>query len=235
MLCRIADFNFEINNKYFILPIHCKDYIIDDNNDIDYTIDLSDEQIESEVDVEGEHTVAYLESIAAYRQIGEWLPLKNAFVLHAVTVDVGGVGVAFAARSGTGKSTHMMLWQKHLGDKMLVVNGDKPIVRFFDENKIYAYGNPWNGKEHLGCNMRTELKHICFIERAEKNETEPLSKGEALDLILNQVYMPNNQAAAFNTFLLIDKLLSYCTLWRIKCNMDISAAETAYAAILGKE
>ena len=65
------------------------------------------------------------------RKLAEWLPLHDAFVLHSATFDVDGVGVVFAAHSGTGKTTHMLLWQKLLGDKMTIVNGDKPIVRFF--------------------------------------------------------------------------------------------------------
>ena len=79
---------------------------------------------------------------AAYTDIAEKIPLSNAFVLHSATIDVEGVGVAFSAHSGTGKTTHMNLWQELLGDKMVVVNGDKPIVRFFDEepNQPYAYG-----------------------------------------------------------------------------------------------
>ena len=77
-------------------------------------------------------------SIAAnfcgFRAFAEQLPHYNAFVLHSATFDVSGVGVAFAAHSGTGKTTHMMLWQKLLGERMTIVNGDKPIVRFFDES-----------------------------------------------------------------------------------------------------
>ena len=38
-----------------------------------------------------------------------------------------------------------------------------------------------------------------------------------------------------NTVGLIDRLLSSCKLWEIRCNMDISAAETAYEAIFEKE
>ena len=108
-------------------------------------------------------------------------------------------------------------------------------MRFFDEetNTPYAYGTPWNGKEHLGCNMRTPLKHICFIERAEQNSCERVSKTDAVNLIFNQVYMPKDPMAAMNTVGLIDRLLSSCELWKIKCDMDISAAETAYNTILG--
>ena len=169
--------------------------------------------------------------------IAEWLPLHDAFLLHSACFDVNGIGVAFAAASGTGKTTHMLLWQQLLGDKMTVVNGDKPIVRFFEDEPEtpYAYGTPWCGKERLGCNMRTPLKHICFIERADKNSCEPIDKSDAVNLIFNQVYMPKDPAAMMKTMQLIDRLLSCCKLWKIKCNMEPDAAETSFNAIFGKE
>lgn len=176
-------------------------------------------------------------TILIYHKLAEWLPLHNAFVLHSAVFDVDGTGIALAAHSGTGKTTHMLLWQKLIGDRLKIVNGDKPIVRFFDDEPEtpYAYGTPWNGKEHLGCNMRTPLKNICFIERAEKNSCEEMTKSEAADLLFNQVYMPKDPQAAINTLQLINRFISCCKLWKIKCNMDIDAAQTAYNKIFETE
>ena len=128
----------------------------------------------------------------------------------------------------------MNLWQELLGDKMTVVNGDKPIVRFFDDEPEmpYAYGTPWNGKEHMGCNMRTPLKHICFIERSETNYVEKANKKDIVNHIFNQVYMPKDPVAIMNTMQLIDRLLNCCNLWVIHCNMEPEAAEIAYNAII---
>ena len=156
-------------------------------------------------------------------------------MLHSACFDVEGTGVVFAAHSGTGKTTHMLLWQKLLGDKMTIVNGDKPIVRFFEDepNVPYAYGTPWNGKERLGCNMRTPVKHICFIERSETNYVEKLEPSEIIDLIFNQVYMPKDPVAVANTMGLINRFINCCSIWKIHCYMDISAAEVAYNNIFG--
>ena len=109
-------------------------------------------------------------------------------------------------------------------------------VRFFDDEPEcpYAYGTPWNGKERLGCNMRTPLKHICFIERSLTNSCEPMDKKDAVDLMFNQVYMPTDPQAAMCTMQLIDRLLSSCKLWKIKCNMEPQAAEVAYNTIFAE-
>ena len=233
MKCRIAHFNIDFKYNYRHLRDICTSFNFDFIN-TDLFIDLSLDEIKFEKysSIEDLH-FCYFESILAHRKLAEWLPTHGAFVLHSACFDVGGVGVAFAAHSGTGKTTHMRLWKEYLGDKMVVVNGDKPIVRFFEDEPEtpYAYGTPWNGKEGLGCNMRTPMKHICFIERAEENSCEPMGSGEAIDLIFNQVYMPKDPLAVLATMQLINRFINSCTLWKIKCNMDISAAEVAYKTI----
>lgn len=236
MFFKIADFNIKLKNVYDgverFLPEYC---VTDVEPDLIFETEFKDLQSEVKVDLNNykDTPAPYLEFITLHRKLAECLPDNNAFLLHSATFDVDGVGVAFAAHSGTGKTTHMMLWQKLLGDKMTIVNGDKPIVRFFDDEPEtpYAYGTPWNGKEILGCNMRTPLKHICFIERSITNSVEPMQKSDVVDLIFNQVYMPKDPMAAMNTMQLIDRLLSCCKLWKIKCNMNPEAAEVAYNTI----
>lgn len=233
---RIADINLDIKCNYSYFEKHSEDYYIEDNSP-DITFGCTKEEIDLENDKsEIQYSQNYLEFIAISRKIAEFLSQYDGFVFHSACFDVDGVGVAFAAHSGTGKSTHMMLWQKYLGDKMTVVNGDKPIVRFFEDepNTPYAYGTPWNGKEKLGCNMRTPLKHICFIERSETNYVEKIESKDAIDRIFNQVYMPKDPIAVMNTMSLINRLIDCCDLWVIHCNMDISAAETAYKKIFNK-
>lgn len=229
----IADFKILYDARGFTLAKLCENYVCDFDKP-DFSKSITDTEIDNERLLSNQnYSNGYYESIRAYRDFAEWLPLHNAFVLHSAVFDVDGTGIALAAHSGTGKTTHMLLWQKLLGDRLKIVNGDKPIVRFFDEEPHipYAYGTPWNGKERLGCNMRTPLKHLCFIERAEKNSCEKMGKQEAVNLIFNQVYMPKDSAAAVETMKLINRLISSCRLWKIKCNMDIEAAETAYNKI----
>lgn len=238
MFCKMADFIIEFHNNGGNFQ-KLEEFCGCSRRKTDMFIKVTKDEAFAERAISGNKDL-FLGDYAvsnALRKIAEWIPLHGAFLLHSACFDVNGTGVAFAAHSGTGKTTHMLLWQKLLGDKMTVVNGDKPIVRFFEDEPEtpYAYGTPWCGKEHLGCNMRTPLKHICFIERADKNSCEPLDKSDAVNLIFNQVYMPKDPAAMMKTMQLIDRLLSCCTLWKIRCNMESDAAETSFNAIFGKE
>ena len=237
MIYCFADYFIKVNCVHSYTYNQCSNFIVESSY-FDYDLSVGkDDIIHEKCDLNRNFNIAYIESICLYRKLAEWLPLHNAFVLHSAVFDVDGTGIALAAHSGTGKTTHMLLWQKLIGDRLKIVNGDKPIVRFFDDEPEtpYAYGTPWNGKEHLGCNMRTPLKHICFIERAEKNSCEEMTKTEAVDLLFNQVYMPKDPQAAINTLQLINRLISCCKLWKIKCNMDIEAAQTAYNKIFETE
>ena len=234
MKCRFADINYDISNIYEGVAKRCEEYSIPNDAVCDEKIAITKEDIDSEKNDCG-YSPQYLEFIALCRKISDKLPLRNAFLMHSAVFEVKGAGIALAAASGTGKTTHMMLWQKLLGERLTIVNGDKPFVRFFENEPEtpYAYGSPWNGKEGLSCNKRVPLRHICFIERAEENSCEPIGADEALNLIFNQLYIPKEPSAAASALSLTDRLITSCKLWRIRCNMDISAAQTAYNAIFG--
>lgn len=231
MIYSLADFKIEYEGIFGEVEKISAEYLAD--GEPDFSLNVSKEDIEFERTVaEQNFNERILETTAFYRKLAENLPEREAFVLHSALFDVEGEGVAFGALSGTGKTTHMLLWKELLGDKMTIVNGDKPIIRF-NENIPFGYGTPFCGKEHLGCNTKTQLKHICFIERSKENSCERLTANQALDLIFTQVYMPQNASGVVSTMELVNKLLNYCSLWKIKCNMDISAAKTAYNTIFG--
>ena len=232
---KIAEFLVKIENEDIMIS-HKSGYSIDPVDNPDLIISTTPQDVETERKLSvidyGENEYRFT---AIQRKFAEWLPSRDAFVLHSAVFDVDGVGVAFAAHSGTGKTTHLRLWKKFLGEKMRIVNGDKPVIRFFPEEKEtpYGYGSPWSGKERFGTDSRTVLKHICFIERATENSVVPMRKEDAINRIFNQVYMPHTPMGVMKTMELIDRLLSSCQLWQINCNMELSAAQTAYEGIFG--
>lgn len=236
MLYSLADFKIEYSAKYPRFELMCQNY--ESTGTPDFSLSVSDEDIEFEKSVsEIPTTIGYLETVSFYRKLGEKLPTLDAFILHSALFDVDGVGIALTAVSGTGKTTHMSLWKKLMGERMKIVNGDKPIVRFFADEpfKPYGYGTPWSGKEKYNTNMKTPLRHLCLIERAKENSCEKMQPAEALDFIFNQIYMPSDPMARVATVLLVDRLLKSCNLWRVRCNKELDAATTAYNAIFGKE
>ena len=224
---RLAELNIEIENKHEYIYRMCSDYLTSEA--ADFCISASEEEISAECTGEIQDR-GYLESLAVYRKIAEKILDFNGFLMHGVAIDVNGWGVAFLAKSGVGKSTHAKLWAEVFKDKITVINGDKPLIRITD-NKIFAYGSPWAGKEKLHANGKTELKKICFIERSDTNECLSMNKGEVLKRLINQVYIPKDKTSLCLILEYIEKLIQNCEFYLIKCNTDISAAKIAYKGI----
>lgn len=233
MVCKLADFVVDFKNPSVAVQDFLKDYVTTEKPQFQIEVS-SDEIAHARTLTTATNSIVQAELTAFYIKLLSVFPLYGAMFLHASLIDVDGVGVAFAALSGTGKSTHTLLWQKLLGKRVEIINGDKPIIRFMD-NIPYGYGTPWNGKEHWGKNAKTPIKHICFIERSEQNSCEKITSQQALKSIFNQLFIPKDPAAALKTLELLDKLFNSATVWVIKCNTDISAASTAYNTIFGEE
>lgn len=230
---KVADFIVEIHNRYDFIRNQCKKYLYEgDGCDIVASCTLEDIENEKKIITEECYTDGYIESVCLYRSLCLQLPQNDAFVMHAAVIGVDEYAYAFTARSGTGKSTHIKQWRKYLGDRVYVVNGDKPILRFID-GKLYAYGTPWCGKEGWNNNIRAELKALCFLERAQENKIEPLSSEESAARIMKQILMPKDALGAIKTLELVDKMLNCTGLWKLGCNISIEAGKIAYEAMSG--
>lgn len=229
---KIADINILVHNKYEFTRLFCSDYLTDEAA-IDLEVSCTDEEIleeikASEIDV----TPEYVENVCIHRAIAERLAEFDAFLFHSALLECDGLGIAFAAHSGVGKSTHVGLWKKVYGDRVRIINGDKPIVRFINGQAI-AYGTPWLGKEGEGVNDSCPLKAVCFISRGSENS---IKKTDPFDVILElfgQVYVPKLQNNAEKTLELLDRFTSITDFYSLKCNMMNDAAITAHKGILG--
>ena len=233
VLAKIAGINVEFNTLISDLSNVCKSYIVSDVKP-DIIVTVTQDEVEGEKSLapfEEDVSLEICESICAHRGLCKQIWKFDALVLHCATFAVDGRAIAFAAKSGTGKTTHMRLWKRYLGDKMIAINGDKPIIRFFD-GVPYAHGTPWRGKEGFGKNMAAPLTDICFIERDTNNSVVPTTKEDALNRIFNQILLPNDPMGSVKTLQMVDDILNKCNLWIIKCNMEPEAAEVAYNQII---
>ncbi len=178
------------------------------------------------------HSDDQIEELAVYRKIAECMPLFDTVLMHGSCVAVDGEGFLFTAKSGTGKSTHARLWCRLLGDRAIMINDDKPLVRISNGGAV-IYGTPWSGKHRLNTNCAVPLKAVCVLERAEQNNIHRITAAEAYPFLLQQIYRPSEASAAVRTVQLIEKLPGSVDLWRLGCNMELEAAQIAYGAMKG--
>lgn len=230
MKIRIAGLNVEILNKFPLCEQLCREYLAAFER-ADITVCVDDAEITREAEIAKEPvTAAEAEFACIYRNIAKKLPDFDAFVFHAAVLAHNGVAYAFSAPSGTGKSTHVRLWQQEFGSAVQILNGDKPILRFLD-GTLYAFGTPWCGKEHQSRNTRAPLDALAFLERAERNQISRITDEEAVRRLYHQILMPGEDAKNLYFLDLLDRMLQTVPVYLLKCNMHPEAAHVALAGM----
>lgn len=238
---KFADADVEICSLYDEVQLLCRDYKCGEKPE--FTVDITQAHIERERErsaaedrKEGiavrHFRDSYLETLAVYREIAEQMCERDVLLFHGSAVAVDGNGYIFTAKSGTGKSTHTRLWREYLGDRAVMINDDKPLIRI-DGDGARVYGTPWDGKHRISSNVSAPLKAICILERAENNSIVRISPVQALPMLLQQVCRVQSPEGMKKLLSLMDRLAESVSLYRLSCNMDISAAETSYNAMKG--
>lgn len=154
---------------------------------------------------------------------------QNAFFLHSSFISMNGKAVLFSAKSGVGKSTQAALWGKHRQAE--VINGDKAGILV--ENGVYACGVPFCGTSGICQNRVLPLGAIVLLGQATENKIRRLKGLEALQNILQNVYLdllaPNEQTMIFD---LLIKLLETVPVYSFECTPDEKAVEILENALL---
>ncbi|MBQ3708520.1 MAG: hypothetical protein II889_11520 [Clostridia bacterium] len=231
-LYRLGDRNILIHSIFQHIHQYCTQYQSDGVPDFTVTITPADIAFERERATRNCED-DYLETLAVYRKIAEKMPDYDTVLMHGSAVAVDGEAFLFAAPSGTGKSTHTRLWREVFGERAVMVNDDKPLVRIA-ENGATVYGTPWNGKHHLDSNIAVPLRAICLLERDQTNHIHEITPQEALPALVRQTYRPLDPAAMVKTLTLLDRLKSNTRFYRLGCNMEREAAQVAYRGMKGQ-
>lgn len=237
----LADFCVEINSIYKTTRTFCRDYLCEGTPEFSVTISPKDitferEKSAKEDKLEGipvrQFSDEYLETLAVYRKICTHLLEREVLLFHGSAIAVDGVAYLFTAKSGTGKSTHTALWRQVFGERAVMINDDKPLLKIMPEG-VLVCGTPWNGKHGLGCNKMVPLKAICVLERAEQNAITPMDAAEALPMLMQQSFRTGTPGGTVLLFDILDKLTKRVQLYRLGCNMDPQAAIVAYEGMKG--
>ena len=173
-------------------------------------------------------TDEYLETLALYRKIVTKAAKYGVLLMHGSAIAVDGKAYIFTAESGTGKSTHTRLWRELLGEKAVMINDDKPLIRLKDGN-VKVYGSAWNGKHRLGSNTCADLSAICILNRGETNTIGKIEDAKSVfPYMLQQTFRPKDRENMIKTVELLDNLLEKVNVYELHCNMEIDAAVVSY-------
>lgn len=166
------------------------------------------------------------ESLCIYRAIAEQLPQFDRFVFHGAAIEYDSSAYLFTAPSGTGKTTHINLWHKYLGEKVDIINGDKPIISVDKTSTVY--GTPWAGKEGYQRNASAPLKAICILKQGKENKITKLEVAEAVNHLMRQVYLPSDPSALSKTLELLGTVIENTPVYILECDISKQAFETSF-------
>ena len=231
---KIADVVFDAEHIYKYSACLCENYRYSGDEKPEFSAIVTQKDIEAEKAQEGAEKFPdyYLESLALFRKLCDYvLSCRQGIIFHSSAVAVDGKAYLFTAPSGTGKSTHARLWREMLGDRVVMINDDKPIIRFID-GAFYVYGTPWNGKHRLDTNTRAEIAAICEIRQAKINKIRKISPSEMLLVVFNQTIRPKDPDKMENLLGILDKLLTTVPLYRLECDISEDAAKTSFSAMV---
>ena len=230
---RIADLLIEIEARYELTKSTCRDYLVETDEVPDFSIAVSEEEIAATHAGLADCSLAYAENYAIFRKIATEAAERGAVLLHAAVIEVDGCAYAFSAPSGTGKSTHILLWRKRLGKRVDIINGDKPFLRIKD-GVLTVYGSPFSGKEGWQRNASAPLKGLCFLFRAEENSIERLmDERTIMPRVFAQMLKTPSEKGISETLRCADTLIKDVPIYTLGCNISLEAAEIAFRAMTG--
>ena len=232
---KIAGVNIGIKSIFDEVYDLCKDYVTFDEPDFCVETDEGDAAFEREcamreASFEGvkyyDFPDSYLETLAVYRKIAVGMLRYDAFLMHGAVVGLHGSAYMFTAPSGVGKTTHTNFWLEKFPDAF-IINGDKPILRFIDD-RVYACGTPWAGKEGKNTDTMLPLRSVCILTRGAENEIETVDFGAIYPVLIAQTYRSSKAKDVADTMRLIKKLGEKPQFYLLKCNLDPESARVAF-------
>lgn len=223
MLCRIAELLTEIPATDDMI-VRCREYLTHDADGADIVIRAELYKPDMWEHLSEDDNIYLQSGFMFYRKLLRY----NGLMMHSSAVEMEGRAYLFSGPCGMGKSTHTRLWQQVFGDKAQVFNDDKPALRRL-EDRWYAYGTPWCGKDGINQNKKVPLGGICFLRRGEENSIRRLEPLEATKYILSQTTRKLNKVENLDLLIShVDKLVREIPIYELFNKPVPEAAQLSY-------
>ena len=175
--------------------------------------------------LQGSCSPSFVENNALHALLASALLDYNVLLMHGSALCMDGEAYIFTAPSGTGKSTHARLWRETFGDRVWMINDDKPLVKV-EEERAVVYGSPWCGKHKLGCNGSARLKAVVELTRDSRNHIEAVK--EPFPYLMQHIWRPEDRNRMQKVLDLEKRLIGQAAFYRMGCNTEPEAALVAW-------
>ncbi len=171
-----------------------------------------------------------VENLTLDWRLGEALVARDVLQFYGSALSMDGVAYVFTAPSGTGKSTHARFWRETFGDRVAMINDDRPLVKIREDGAV-VYGSPWTGKHKLGRNISAPLKAIVWLTRGEENRIERITPTQAFPVVFREAHN-SSVVEQLRRIMELERLLLRSTpCFKLTCNLNPDAAIVARTGI----
>ncbi len=230
----IADLKVHMDIKYDLLRSRCEKYLHNFSGEPDIVVNPSQKWIDNLVETKGELTHAEYEYLCAGLLFYDELLKFDGFVMHSSSLCYNNKAYLFSADSGTGKSTHVGLWKKYIGDAVSIINDDKPAVRLID-GKFYCIGTPFSGKTDQNLDISVPVGAMALLYRGIENKIEPAETRDAVHTLLRQTLISINNRNNDRLIELLDLFVKSVPIYRFGCDMSEEAVKTSFEKMTGEK
>ena len=206
------------NDKCYLSFKHTANYS-------DCTLSILDNVVVADLDTTNLAYI-YMGMLFSYR-----ISYFGGLMMHGSAISYKGKGIIFTAPSGVGKSTQANLWKQKFGSDVEFINDDKPVL-MENNGKIYVYGTPFAGKNHINNNNNVCLSAIINVSRDNVNSIEKLNVKESIALMMEALSRSTfSNDVNINSIKIINKILSITPVYRLKCTPTAEAVDVAKQGI----
>jgi hypothetical protein len=228
---KVADLLVDVVTKGELTARICEPYLVD-SAFTDISIYATPAEIKKKIaSMPIPLTEEMAECICLHEKLALKLVYHDAFVLHGALLSYQGRGYAIVAPRGVGKTVHAQMWLSRFGKDVVVINGDKPILRRQSDGSYLAYGTPWCGKEGMGVNTAVSLRGICLLSRGERDVVRPVTPEGYINGIIRQVVFPTDTPSMIRGAHLLGDLIRAVPAIQADCTPTENAAELVMQAL----
>lgn len=155
----------------------------------------------------------------------------QTLLMHSSVTINGGKGYLFLGKSGTGKSTHSMLWHKYIEGSDLL-NDDNPAVRIDENGNAIVYGTPWSGKTPCYRQMNLPIGAFVRLEQYPENIIRRETVLEAFASIFSSCSSMLWDKPSYGLILkTVEEVVKKVPVYYLKCRADQEAATLSHQTI----
>lgn len=148
--------------------------------------------------------------------------LHGKYALHSASNYYQEKAWLYSASSGTGKTTHVKLWEKLYA--VPVLNGDLNLLGM-ENDEVFVYGIPWCGTSGVYTTKKYPLGGIILLKRGTENRVCKLPQGERQLYTAQRMISPAwTEKQVDDSLLFAEKLSDRIPIRQLYCTQEPFAA-----------